>query len=164
LTYTQKSEYTFELLYNAAAKPLYNLALYSIGDQATAERILTDVFVEVFYTISDHTDLDFFKKKCMKLIYRRARKIRIKLGYDIGSTAPFKMKGGQQKSDDIKRAQLFNMLSKLSFEERYIILLFCWQRLSFNQIAETIYRPRFITRKHLYAIANKIVKRRGCNC
>lgn len=41
----QKLEDTFEVLYNATAKPLFNLALYTTGDQPTAERILTDVFV-----------------------------------------------------------------------------------------------------------------------
>lgn len=143
---------------NATAKPLYNLALYAIGDQSTAERILTDVFVDVFYTILDQSAPDLFKKKCIKLIYRRARKIRIKPGYDIDSTAPFKMEGGQQKSDDIKKAQLFDMLSKLRFEERYIILLFCWQRFSLKQIAETICRPKFIARKRLYAILNKATR------
>ena len=131
----QETEKTFQLLYNATAKPLYNLAIYATGDQSTAERILTDVFVKVFYTIPDQSAPDLFMKKCIKLLYRHARRIRIKQKHD-GSTAPFKIEGEEQKSDDIKRTQLFDLLSKLSFEERYIILLFCWQRFSLKQIAK----------------------------
>lgn len=157
MTDIQKSEDSFELLYNATVKPLYNLALYTIGDQPTAERILTDVFVEASYAISGQSDPDLFKKKCIKLLYRHSRKIRIKQKHD-GSTAPFKIEGEGQKSDDIKRTQLFDMLSELSFEERYIILLFCWQRFSFKQISETICQPKFIVRKRLYAIINKVAR------
>ena len=148
----------FELLYNATVKPLYNLALYTLGDQPTAERILTDVFVEVFYNISDQSDPDLFMKKSIKLIYRHARRTKINPGYDIGSTASFKMKEGLQNPDDIKRGQFFCILSRLSFEERYIILLFCWQRFSLKQIAEAICRPEYIVRKRFYAIINKAAR------
>ena len=155
MTDTQNMEEAFELLYDATAKPLYNLTLYTIGDQPIAERILTDIFVDVFYTISDQADSDLFKKKCIKSLYRRIRKIRIEPEYDIGCIAQFKIKGRQQKPEDIKRAQLFCILRRLSFEERYIILLFCWQRLSLKQIAETLCLPKFLVRKCLHAITAK---------
>lgn len=102
---------------------------------------------EVVHNISDRSDSDLFKEKCIKLIYSYVRKIRIKLEYSIDSTVSFNIMRNQEKKDDIKKIQLFDMLSKLSFEERYIIVLFCWQSFSLKQIAKTICRPIFITKK-----------------
>lgn len=152
---TQKTENTFELLYAAAAKPLYNLALYAVGDQPTAERILTGVFAEMFNNVSDQTDPDLFKRKCIGLMYRRVHKTRRKAEYGMGSSELPQIAKEQQNPEDIKKAKLFHMLRRLSFEERYIIMLFCWQRFSLGQIAEMIGQPTFLLRKHLKAILNK---------
>jgi len=50
-------------LYNASAKKLYNLALYSIGDQPLAEQLSVDAFVSAYKHLPDKTDVTQFRVK-----------------------------------------------------------------------------------------------------
>ncbi|RJE46674.1 hypothetical protein A7K50_13025 [Dehalobacter sp. MCB1] len=58
---------------------------------------------------------------------------------------------------DNERKKQLDKLYRLSPKERYILLLFCWQRFSLKRIAKTISLPVFITKKRLYAALNKAV-------
>lgn len=138
-----------EFLYNAAAKPLYNLALYTIGDPVLARQATTDAFTDSFCNISDKTDLELFMNKSTKLLYRYIRKAQ-KNNSDRAlflNTAEDTKDGRQEKHVD--------MLRSLSPDERYILLLFCWQRFSVKRLAGAISRPMFIAKKRLYAALNK---------
>lgn len=140
-----------ELLYNAAAKPLYNLALYTTGDPASAEQTAIDAFVGAFHSIPDKTDLELFRNKSAKLLYRYICKAQ-KNNFD--QAALLKISGDMNGK---KQKNIMDMLCRLRLDERYILLLFCWQRFSPKQIARTICLPVFITRKRLYAALNKAV-------
>ena len=52
-----------EFLYHAAAKQLYNLALYTIGNQKVAEQITIDAFADAFYSITDKSDAELFESE-----------------------------------------------------------------------------------------------------
>ena len=56
---------------------------------------------------------------------------------------------------DDERNKRLDKLYRLSLKERYILLLFCWQRFSLKRIAKIISLPMFITKKRLYAALNK---------
>lgn len=141
-----------ELLYNAAAKPLYNLALYTTGDPILAQQATIDAFVYSFHSIPDKTDLELFRNKSAKLLYRYIRKAQ-KNNFDQAALLKISgdMNGEKQKKN-------MDMLCRLRPDERYILLLFCWQRFSLKQIARTICLPVFIAKRHLYGAFDKAVK------
>ena len=143
-----------EFLYNAAAKPLYNLALYTTGDPALAQQVTIDAFVDSFHSIPDKTDLELFMNKSTKLLYRYIRKVR-KDNYD---QAALLITTRDANSLDAERKKQLDKLCRLSPKERYILLLFCWQRFSLKRIAKTISLPVFIAKKSLFAALNKAVK------
>ena len=143
-----ESQNQVELFYNAAAKPLYNLALYTTGDPALAQQVTIDAFVDSFHNISDKTDLELFINKSTKLLYRYIRKAQ-KNNFDQAAL----LKTARGINDE----KHMDMLCRLSPNERYIVLLFCWQRFSLKRIAQIISLPVFITKKRLYAALNKAV-------
>lgn len=57
--------------------------------------------------------------------------------YNMDSVKLLKASDDRKKPDyNIKKAQLIDVLGKLSLEKRFILLLFCWQRFSLKQIAK----------------------------
>ncbi len=64
-------------LYNASAKGLYNLALYSIGDQRLAEQLAIDAFASAYNRLSDKTDVTRFRIKSTRQLYRIIKKTLI---------------------------------------------------------------------------------------
>jgi hypothetical protein len=47
-------------LYNTTAKELYNLTLYSLGEQSLAEQITIDAFASAYNSLSDKADVMIF--------------------------------------------------------------------------------------------------------
>lgn len=146
-----------EFLYQAAAKQLYNLALYTVGNQTLAEQITIDAFDGAFCSIPDKSDAERFTKQSIKLLYRYGRKMRRKAGYNI-SDMMFSKKaesGKVERRDNVEKKRLFEMLSKLSYDERYILLLFCWQRFSAREIADIMRLQLFFSKRRIYVTINK---------
>ena len=135
----------YESLYSAAAKQLYNLALFTIGNPAAAEQIVIDTFVNVLSSTQDNLSVDLFVEQSIGFLYRKGRKARKKAGYVIGCA----FEDQPESPTAIKKRQLIRMLGELSYDERFMLLLFCWQRYSIKQIARIMCIPVFITRKRL---------------
>ncbi|SHH99068.1 DNA-directed RNA polymerase specialized sigma subunit, sigma24 family [Sporobacter termitidis DSM 10068] len=142
-----------EFLYQAAARQLYNMALYTVGDREAAEEITIHAFTGAFRKCSDKTNVDLFKEQSIKLIYRHGRKLQ--RSPDRRCTAP--ETAGQISAG---KKEFIQMLSGLSFDERYILLLFCWHGFSVRQIAKAIGRPVFLTRRHFESAIHKAVNYR----
>ena len=141
-----------EFFYNAAAKPLFNLALYATGDPILAQKVTINAFVDSFHSIPDKTDLELFMNKSIKLLYRYVCKAQKN---DIDQ-AIF-LKTARDMNDDRQKTYM-DMLGRLSPNERYMLLLFCWQRFSVKRISKILSFPMFITKKRLYATMNKAAK------
>lgn len=151
MEYNLKTQNQIGFFYNAATKPLYNLALYTMGDPVLAQQVTIDAFVGSFHSISDKADLELFMNKSIKLLYQYIRKVQKNNGKVIPTTGDIYILNGEKNKN-------MDMLCKLSPDERYILLLFCWQRFSIKRIAEAISLPRIIVKKRLYAVLNKVVK------
>lgn len=59
-------------------------------------------------------------------------------------------------TEDGPNRRLLAALLDLHYNERYIILLFCWLRLSQKEIARILVLPAFLVRKRLYASLRKL--------
>jgi DNA-directed RNA polymerase specialized sigma24 family protein len=127
------------VLYETAAKPLFQVALYSVGNRSVAEDSAEMAILGAFRDGPDVSDPGAFLKRCLGKLYRcvkEARSESIKTG-----------------ADDAQAKPLGQMLAPLSFDERYILLLFCRQKYSIGQIAEITGLQEFIVEKRLTSAA-----------
>jgi DNA-directed RNA polymerase specialized sigma24 family protein len=129
-----------EHLYQTTAKQLYNFAFYAVGDKRLAEQTAVSAFSDAFKHISDKSDISLFQKHYFRLLYIHGKKVHRKSEYYISR---------------IPADSLTEMLIGLSFEERYVLLLFCWQKYSIHQIAKTTMLPGFIIERRLNAAVSK---------
>ena len=143
-----------EFLYRATAKQLYNLALYVIGNQRVAEQITIDAFADAFVSIPDKSDAERFIKRSIKLLYRYGRKRHRKAGYSIMDIA---FSENAERWNSVGKNHLFEILNKLNYDERFILLLFCWQKFSAKEIANIMYLPLFFAKKRIFVTINKAV-------
>ncbi|NLA88012.1 MAG: hypothetical protein GX847_12185, partial [Clostridiales bacterium] len=58
-----------EYQYRTAAKQLYNLALFAIGDKGLAEQTAAGAFADALKQIKDTSDIELFRKHCCTLLY-----------------------------------------------------------------------------------------------
>ncbi len=140
-------------LYNASAKGLYNLALYSIGDQRLAEQLAIDAFASAYNRLSDKTDVTRFRIKSTRQLYRIIKKTLInhsKYSFheqDTHEDAKFISNKGQNR--------LYSLLTGLCYNERFLLLLFLQQRFSAEQVAQILYAPQFIIKKRFCRMISK---------
>lgn len=142
-------------LYHASAKKLYNLALYSIGDQPLAEQLSIDAFVFAYNRLSDKSDVTQFRIKSARHLYRKTKKTLISHNWcgfrklnAYGTT-------GFVSYKEMKRIYL--LLTELNYDEKFMLLLFLQQRFSSKQVAQILCIPQSIAKKRLYRLLNKAV-------
>ena len=136
-----------EFLYDATAKLIYNLALYTIRNSAAAEQIVVDAFCEAFYRVTDRSNIELFMKKAIRETYKYGRKKK-RRRYSRGLLC--------MDTEDGPNRRLLAALLDFDYNERYIILLFCWLGLSQKEIARILVLPTFLVRKRLYASLRKL--------
>jgi DNA-directed RNA polymerase specialized sigma24 family protein len=132
---------TMESLYEAAAKPLYNMAVYTIVDRRLAERTAAVVFLDACRGCSGIPEGGPFMKRCFGLLYRRGRELC--------------QEDSEFSSADTSGAPLGKLLSPLSYDERFILLLFCRHKYSLRQISEITGLPEFTVDRRLTSAAGK---------
>jgi DNA-directed RNA polymerase specialized sigma24 family protein len=143
-------------LYTAAAKQLYNFALYAIGDQAAAERITARALADAFLHVPDKSSVEQFTWRSIKYLYRYGRRYQTKSAYSIREIIR------RQNADDPDNTDKRHLLERLrasSYEERCMLLLFCWMKCSIGQIAAGTGCPACVTRKRLLSAVQRIAKR-----
>jgi hypothetical protein len=140
-----------EFLYNSTAKQLYNLTLLAIGDRLSAERITIDVFSDAFQAVDDKSSLSSFKKLCVKRIYSSCKKEEVT--YNINEPP----QGYLEEPRRVERQTLLKLLSMQKLRDRFLLLLYCQQKLTFEQISEIFNMPCFILKKRFY----RVLKRAG---
>ena len=137
-----------EPLYNVAAKRIYQMALYMTGIPSAAEQIAIKAFCDAFDRTGDKENIRLFQANAMAAIYRYSRK---ELGTFHGSTASFALPG----ADGSERQRIAQMLGRLCLKDRFIVLAFCSQRYSVEQISKMLRLPPALVRKRLNAALYK---------
>lgn len=138
-----------EFLYNSTAKQLYNLTLLAIGDQLSAERITIDAFSDAFQAVEYKSNLSLFKSYCIKRIYNSCKKEVVK--YNINEPP----QGNLDELRRVRRQTLLKLLSMQNLKDRFLMLLYCQQKLTVKQISEVLNMPSFILKKRLCRILNQ---------
>lgn len=133
-----------ELKYHATVLYLYNLALYTVGDKRLAEQAAAQAFSDAFIRIRGNADVQLFEAHCLRRLYMFGKKSHRLSDNFIGCKA---------------HDRLTELLISLSFQERYILLLFCWRKFTIHQIAKTTRLPQFIIEKRLNTAVNKAMSR-----
>lgn len=153
---TDEMAVKIEFLYNTTSKILYNLALYTVGNRSLAALLAADAFADAFKHISDKSDLDQFRIKSTELLYRYMKRTLKKADctFDIPER---KIRESPESLTNKKFNRLTALLFKLSFDERFLLLLFCYQQFSIKQISQITHLPAFITKWRLHIIINKTV-------
>jgi hypothetical protein len=137
-----------EFLYNSTAKQLYNLTLLAIGDQLSAERITIDAFAYAFQDVEDKSNLSLFINHCVKHIYRSCKRDCKTVTYNINET----VHENSDESRTVKSQKLLKLLSMQSLKDRFLLLLYCQQRLTTRQIAEGLNLPVFFIRNRFFRV------------
>lgn len=120
-------------LYNASAKKLYNLALYSIGDQPLAEQLSVDAFVSAYKHLPDKTDVTQFRVKSARQLYRKTK--RILIDHSWHNAVELNMPENIEFAYDERKKRIHSLLNRLNYDERFLLLLFFQQRFSQKQIS-----------------------------
>lgn len=144
-----------EFLYNATAKMLYNLTLYTVQNQPLAEQLTVDAFVAAFNSLSDKSNIDQFRIKSTKLLYRSIKKSINKANRGFSKLTDQKIYEDTELLKSESKNRLNALLFRLEYDERFILLLFLQQKFSQKQIAQILCVPRFISRKRLCQVLNK---------
>jgi DNA-directed RNA polymerase specialized sigma24 family protein len=122
------------LLYHTSAKQLFNLALYAVGDGHLAEQAVVSAFAGAYRRLPDKSDVRLFERQCVRLLYVCGKKTLRQSGGRRDAIAA-------DTTADGETSRLASLLSGLSFNERFILLLFCRLRLSVRQIAAAMRLP-----------------------
>jgi len=140
-------------LYNATAKGLYNLALYTIGDQPLAEQLSIDAFVSAFYHLKDKSDVTRFRIKSARHLHLMSKKTLIIRRWHIApSPDPLE---SIEPVNDTEESRIRQLLIGLNDDDRFLLLLFLQQKFSRKQIAQILSVPKFIVKKRLYRTLSK---------
>ena len=140
-------------LYNATAKRLYNLALYSIVEQPLAEQLAIDAFVFAYYRLFDKSDVTQFQIKSARHLYRKTKQTLINHSWH-NALKPNTPESIEFAQDEGKK-QIHSLLSRLNYDERFLLLLSLQQRFSQKQIAQILSIPKFIVKKRLCRTLSK---------
>jgi RNA polymerase sigma-70 factor (ECF subfamily) len=137
-------------LYNSSAKELYNLALYSVGNQPLAEQLAIDAFVSAYNRLPDKSDVTQFQIKSAGQLYRKTKEM---LNKGIGEPDKYESIGLANDKNRINA-----LLTGLNYDERFLLLLFSQQRFSAGQIAQILRVPKLVVRKRFCRVINKAMK------
>ncbi len=142
-------------LYHASAKGLYNLALYSTSDQSLAEQLSIDALVSAFYHLKDKSDVTRFRIKSSRHLYLISKKTLISCSWHSAPELdPLESIESVNNTENSRIQQLF---CGLDYDERFLLLLVLQQKFSQKQIAQILFVPKFIAKKRIYHMLNKVM-------
>jgi DNA-directed RNA polymerase specialized sigma24 family protein len=147
-----------EFLYNATAKELYNLALYSVQNQPLAEQLTIDAFAFAFNSLSDKSDAEQFRMKSIKFLYRSIKKSVSKANRGPGKLKDQRIYENTEFPKSKERTRLNTLRLLLECDERFILLLFCYQKFSVKRISRILNLPTFIAKKSLHITITKAIE------
>ncbi len=161
-TKDKKEQYNTALLGPVSAKRFFNLALYAIDDEKLASQAAVKAVSDTYKRFPDETDQRAFERQCLCPLYRYGKKAVRECGINSGAASRYAdFTDGCQLLRRSEADRLADLLSGLSFEERFILLLFCWFRCTLHEIARATRLPVFIVKRRLSAAVDKVEQRAG---
>ena len=142
-------------LYNATAKGLYNLAIYSVKDQPLAEQLAIDAFAFAYNCLSNKTDVMRFQIKGTRQLYRKTKKTLIH--HSRHSAQKLSTHESIESTNDTEKSRIQQLLSSLNYDERFLLLLLLQQKFAKKEIARVLYIPEFMVKKRIYHMFKKAI-------
>jgi hypothetical protein len=152
---TEPTEVThqLDLLCRTSAKKLYNLARYTVDDSALAESIAIDALTAAVLRHPDFSESRGAEIDCCGFLYRFARRARKKNRFGFRPLRRKVLAGSGPPLDGALRP--INRLFRLSFDERFLLILFCYCKFTIEEISQIMRLPKRIAMKRLYRAAKK---------
>ncbi|MCL1803954.1 MAG: RNA polymerase sigma factor [Eubacteriaceae bacterium] len=151
----------FGELYSIVYKDLYKYALYSLRNPDEAEDAVSDCISEAIKGIKGLRDESLFRKWIFTILYRTVKK-RFKARYNSAvsiESFPFEITGDEGFDEGLAEAvSVYSELSKLSADERQIVLLSVVGGYSGLEIAQMAKMPHGTVRSKL---SRALAKLRG---
>lgn len=130
-------------------KKLYSLAFLATGDASVSQRITRNACIGAAGT--NHLKRQSMES-CLRLLYIYGKKESKKLSCSNALSHA----GSHYMAQTQDTEQLYTKLQVLSFTDRYLILLFCYMKLSCSQIASALRLPAFFVRKRIVDSLHKV--------
>lgn len=156
----------FELLVKANMKRAYYTALGILGSHDSAMEISQEAFIRAYKHFNDFDrSKNFFtwyykilKNLCLNSI-RDKKRMRLEsfLEYSGADSANIDLTEDYEKKEILEKLQ--KALLKLSFEDREIIVLKVFERLSYNEIAEILNIPVGSVMSRLFYARKKLAEK-----
>ena len=129
------SRNTFDTLYDEYYKDMYRVAKKLTGDEEGAADIIQEVFIQLFYSLSNGIDISYPKSwlyritylKCMDHFRKMKRLNEIELSENI------EFKDEQNEKHELK-VVISHAMSKLKPQERVLAVLYS-EGLTYNEMA-----------------------------
>jgi RNA polymerase sigma-70 factor (ECF subfamily) len=145
-------EGAFEMLVKRHQKSIYNLAYRITGDQASAADLTQEVFIRVLRKISTFKGQAAFKTWLYRLainlcrdFIRREKRLALFTGLALFNNLPFKRSIENDPVELVERAEMKELvqevLLKLPFDFRAVVILCDIQGYSYQEVAETLGLP-----------------------
>ena len=139
--------------YNKLAKQLYNLALYTLGDTALAQRTAIRAFCDTYERLGGIGDVRVCRRHCIRLLYtygRKAWRKHRKICAAAHALCYQELPPGHGKKP------LAALLDGLSYDSRFLLLLFCYCKLTIPEIAEAMGLPAFVVNRRLSSVSGRL--------
>lgn len=147
----------FGLLYQAIAKDLYKMALYTLGNPQDAEDAVSDTFIEAYKGIHNLRSAESFRPWMMRILMIRCkRKIS---GYvkEKGNIALDEyIEQGETDCSLSCGAEIQDVLHRLTPEERQIFLMSALEGYTMREIAEILSLPQGTVSSKLFRTVRKL--------
>ena len=137
---------SFADLYEQVADELYRVALYTLGNVHDAQDAVSETFVEAYRGLGFLRDNAAFRAWIMRILTIRCKR---KMGQYVKERGQMDVDelvslsdGEDTVEQSLSRADLLAALSKLSAQERQIVLLSAVQGYTLREIAQVMRAPQ----------------------
>lgn len=149
----------FGRLYESVALDLYKMALYTLGNREDAEDAVSETFIEAYKGIGGLRDENSFKPWIMRILSIRCNRrigtyVKEKGNIDLDDY----IEDGKDADGNIpgKRAEVTEALSRLTPEERELVLLSVLQGYTMREIADIKQMPQGTVSSKLHRSLKKL--------
>ncbi|MGI6403705.1 MAG: RNA polymerase sigma factor [Oscillospiraceae bacterium] len=159
----QGDKESFAQVYQCVASDLYKVALYTLGNSYDAEDVVSETFIEAYKGITNLRDVGSFKAWMMKILSVRCKRkiadyVKHKNTFDLENFITTLSDSTDMASDASERVTVVEAMSRLSYQERQIIVLSVLQGYTTKEIARILGSPQGTISSKLHRSLAKLRK------
>lgn len=151
----------FGRLYDAAARDLYRTALYTLGNAQDAEDVVAETFLEAWKGIHTLREEGNFRQWIMRILSVRCKR---RIGGYVKERGNIDIEDYVEEGvpdDTAPRAEVREAMSRLSPEERQIVVLSVLEGYTMREIGELLDLPQGTVSSKLHRTLKKLRRMLG---